>query len=178
MLRMMVMSKTFRRTTGASDEVMTKDPNNILLQHYPVRRLEAEAIRDAMLVASGRFDPTMYGEDIPIYLNEFMEGRGRPATSGPLDGEGRRSLYISTRRNFLPPFMLVFDMPIPFTTFGKRNTSNVPAQSLTLLNDPFVWDQAEHWARELITLKELDVEQRIKQIYLSGFKADCPKRLS
>ncbi len=169
MLRMMVLSKTFRMSTTPSDKVQTVDPDNIYLQHYPVRRLEAEAIRDAMLVTSGRFDPTMFGEDIPIYLTEFMEGRGRPQESGPLDGAGRRSIYTSIRRNFLPPFMLVFDMPIPFTTFGKRNSSNVPAQSLTLLNDPFVWDQADHWAGKLITLKELGMEQKISQVYLRAF---------
>ncbi len=125
-----------------------------------------------MLVSSGRFDPTMYGEDIPIHLTEFMEGRGRPQASGPLDGDGRRSIYLSIRRNFLQPFMLVFDMPIPFTTFGKRNTSNVPAQSLTLLNDPFVLDQAEHWAQEIVTLKELDVEQKVRHIYLKGLSRE------
>ncbi len=165
MLRAMVLSKTFRRSTVASEDAQRSDPDNIYLQHYPVRRLEAEAIRDAMLVASGRFDPTMFGEDIPVHLTEFMEGRGRPGASGPLDGAGRRSIYQSIRRNFLQPFMLVFDMPIPFTTFGKRNASNVPAQSLTLLNDPFVLDQAEHWARELIALKELDARQKIVHIY-------------
>ena len=176
MLKSMLLSKTFRRTTIASEESLNKDPENIYLQHYPVRRLEAEAIRDAMLVTSGRFDPTMYGEDIPIHLTEFMEGRGRPLNSGPLDGDGRRSIYISIRRNFLPPFMLVFDMPIPFTTFGKRNTSNVPAQSLTLLNDPFVSDQAAHWAQQLITLKELGIEQKIVHIYKKAL-ARSPSQL-
>ncbi|MFK7848665.1 MAG: PSD1 and planctomycete cytochrome C domain-containing protein [Rhodothermales bacterium] len=174
MLRQMVLTKTFRRATVASSEAGERDPENIYLQHYPIRRLEAEAIRDAMLVTSGRFNPTMYGEDVPIHLTKFMEGRGRPAEVGPLDGDGRRSIYVSVRRNFLQPFMLVFDMPIPFTTFGKRNTSNVPAQSLTLLNDPFVLDQAEHWAQELISLKELGMEQKIAHIYLKAF-ARAPK---
>lgn len=169
MLREMVLSRAFQRSTVASEKAGEMDPQNIYLQHYPVRRLEAEAIRDAILVTSGRFDPTMYGDDIPIHLTEFMEGRGRPRASGPLDGDGRRSIYLSIRRNFLSPFMLVFDMPIPFTTFGKRNTSNVPAQSLTLLNDPFVVDQAEHWARELVTLKELGIEQKVEHIYWKGF---------
>ncbi len=168
MIRAMVLSKTFRRSTVASEDALRTDPDNIYLQHYPVRRLEAEAIRDAMLMSSGRFDPTMFGNDIPVHLTEFMEGRGRPGVSGPLDGDGRRSIYLSIRRNFLQPFMLVFDMPIPFTTFGKRNASNVPAQSLTLLNDPFVLDQAEHWAHELIALKELDAQHKIAHIYKKG----------
>lgn len=165
MIREMVLSQSFRRSTTPSADSEHQDPENILLQHYPIRRLEAEAIRDAMLATSGRLEPQLYGESIPVHLSEFMKGRGRPAQSGPLDGDGRRTIYLSVRRNFLSPMMLVFDMPIPFTTFGRRNTSNVPAQSLTLLNDPFVQQQAEYWARQLISLKELDPSQKIEQIY-------------
>lgn len=169
LIRDMVLSQAFQRRVEASEESLERDPQNLLLQHYPTRRLEAEAIRDAMLSVSGRLNTTMYGEAIPVYLSPFMTGRGRPRESGPLDGDGRRSIYISLRRNFLPPMMLAFDMPIPFTTFGKRNTSTVPAQSLTLLNDPFVENQAEHWAKELISLKELDARERIEVMYNTAF---------
>ena len=172
MIREMVLSQAFQRTVDASEESKAKDPENLLLQHYPTRRLEAEAIRDAMLSVSGRLNTTMYGEGVPVYLSPFMTGRGRPGESGPLDGDGRRSIYISLRRNFLPPMMLTFDMPIPFTTFGRRNTSTVPAQSLTLLNDPFVTDQAEHWARELIAFKELGAAERIQIMYQTAFSRD------
>lgn len=172
-VREMVLSQAFQRTAVASEESHTKDPENLLLQHYPTRRLEAEAIRDAMLSVSGRLNTTMYGKGVPVYLSPFMTGRGRPRESGPLDGNGRRSIYISLRRNFLPPMMVAFDMPIPFTTFGKRNTSTVPAQSLTLLNDPFVENQAEHWARELVSLKELDARQRIEVMYKTAFSRDA-----
>ena len=79
-----------------------------------MRRLEGEAIRDAMLTVSGRLDPRMYGPSVPVHLTAFQDGRGRPA-SGPLDGDGRRSLYLSVRRNFLSPFLLAFDTPIPFS---------------------------------------------------------------
>lgn len=164
-IREMVLSQSFRRSTSASTASESQDPENMLLQHYPIRRLEAEAIRDAILTTSGRLEPQLYGQSIPVYLSEFMKGRGRPAQSGPLDGDGRRTIYLSVRRNFLSPMLLVFDMPIPFTTFGRRNTSNVPAQSLTLLNDPFVQQQAAHWAQELISLKELDTLQKIEQMY-------------
>ena len=173
LIREMVLSEAFQRTTAPSDAALHKDPEGVFLQHYPVRRLEAEAIRDAMLSASGTLDPRLYGESVPIYLSEFMKGRGRPQSSGPLDGHGRRSIYVSVRRNFLSPFMLVFDMPIPFTTFGKRNTSNVPAQSLTLLNDPFVQQQAESWARELVALKELSVEEKIRHMYITAFSREA-----
>ena len=173
LIREMVLSQAFQRVSSGSEKAMSMDPENLLLQHYSTRRLEAEAIRDAMLFVSGRFNPEMYGEGVPIYLSEFMKGRGRPAQSGPLDGDGRRSIYISVRRNFLSPMMLVFDMPIPFTTFGRRNTSSVPAQSLTLLNDPFVSQQAEVWARHVVLLKELDATHRIRHMYREAFAREA-----
>ena len=168
MLREILLSDAFRRSTTAPAQQADRDPENLLLANYPVRRLEAEAIRDGILTVSGRMDPTLFGPPVPIHLTEFMQGRGRPAESGPLDGEGRRSIYISVRRNFLSPMMLAFDKPIPFSTFGARNTSNVPAQSLTLLNDPFVAQQALEWARALIKTPHVDVDARVTDIYLKG----------
>jgi len=111
--------------------------------------LEGEAIRDALLALSGRLDVKMYGPPVPVFLNEFMDGRGRPASSGPLDGDGRRSVYLEVRRNFLAPMMRAFDAPVPFTTVGRRSVSNVPAQSLIMMNDPFVQEQAARWAERL-----------------------------
>ncbi|MDZ4699743.1 MAG: PSD1 and planctomycete cytochrome C domain-containing protein [Rhodothermales bacterium] len=173
MVRLLVNSEAFQRSTAPVDEAIEQDPQNRLWHSYPVRRLEAEAIRDAMLSVSGRLDPTMYGEPVPVYLSDFMTGRGRPGDSGPLDGDGRRSIYLSLRRNFLSPFMLVFDMPIPFSTFGSRNTSNVPAQSLALLNDPFVAQQAEVWGRRIVALKELDAPSRIRLMYTSALSREA-----
>ena len=74
----------------------------------------------------------MYGPSVPVHLTAFMDGRGRPGHSGPLDGDGRRSLYLAVRRNFLNPMFLAFDSPVPFSCMGRRNVSNVPAQALIL----------------------------------------------
>jgi hypothetical protein len=128
--------------------------------------LEGEAIRDEMLAVSGRLNPKIGGPSIPVNLTAFMDGRGRPGRSGPVDGEGRRSLYIAIRRNFLQPMMLTFDVPIPFNTMGRRNVSNVPAQSLILMNDPFVVEQAKTWATHL---PPADARSRITQMYLAAF---------
>ena len=117
------------------------DPDNRLLHRMPVRRLEAEAIRDAMLAVSGRLVEQPFGPGVPTYLSPYMEGRGRPSTSGPLDGGGRRSVYQAVRRNFLSPMLQAFDLPTPASTMGRRHVTNVPAQALTLLNDPFVIEQ-------------------------------------
>ncbi len=145
------------------------DPENILLHHASVRRLQGEVIRDSILAVSGRLDEKAFGPSVPVNLSAFMQGRGRPA-DGPLDGNGRRSLYISIRRNFLSPMMLAFDSPIPFSTMGRRNVSNVPAQALILLNDPFVVGQARLWAEKV--LKELPAatpNERIENLYQTAF---------
>lgn len=168
MIKLMVMSQTFQRTTEPSPASLVADPENTLLQHYPVRRLNAESIRDAILAVSGKLDTTMYGPPVPIYLTEFLSGRGRPRHSGPLDGNGRRSVYQAINRNFLSPMMLAFDMPVPFSTFGRRNVSNVPSQSLTLLNDPFVAGQAEFWASSLVS-NPGDFSSRVKHVYLTAY---------
>ena len=128
------------------EEAERIDPENIYLHRMNVRRLEAEAIRDGLLAVSGRLVETMYGPSVPTHLTRFMDGRGRPGRSGPLDGDGRRSIYLNVRRNFLNPMFLAFDTPVPFSTMGRRNVSNVPAQALTLMNDPMAILQARRWA--------------------------------
>ena len=131
--------------------------------------LEAEAIRDGILVTSENLNDSLYGPPVATYLTDFMQGRGRPSASGPLDGHGRRSIYLEVRRNFLEPMMTTFDRPIPFSTFGKRDVTNVPSQSLIIMNDPFVALQAETMAQKLLAEKELTFEQQISWIYMRAF---------
>jgi len=169
MIKYMVMSNTFRREVEASTQISLLDPQNTWLTHYPVRRLEAEAIRDALLAAAGNLKLDMYGKPIPTYLNSFMNGRGRPA-SGKIDGEGRRSIYQSVSRNFISPFMSTFDFPNPFTTFGNRNTTNVPAQSLILMNNQFVKQQAGVMAKSILKTKaKKSFEEKVNYAYQKAF---------
>ena len=134
----------------------------------PVRRLEAEAIRDAVLSVSGRLNESMYGPSVFLNLTEYMEGRGRPQ-SGPLDGDGRRSVYLGVRRNFLSPLFLAFDYPIPFNTIGRRTVSNVPAQALALMNNPFILQQAELWAKQVLSEPATSQTERISKLYEAAF---------
>lgn len=143
------------------------DPGNLLLHRMRLRRLEGEAIRDAMLCVSGRIDERFYGPSVLVHLTAFQQGRGRPV-SGPIDGDGRRSLYLAVRRNFLSPFLLAFDTPSPFSTVGRRTVSNVPAQSLILLNDPFVHQQAQLWAKRALD-QGGSARERIVRMYESAF---------
>lgn len=169
LLRAIALSNTYQQSSApAAAKVEESDPDNLLWRRTNVRRLQGEAIRDAMLAVSGRLDPTLYGPAVPVHLTEFMQGRGRPG-SGPLDGAGRRSLYLSVRRNFLSPMMLTFDTPIPFSTVGRRNVSNVPAQALMLMNDKFVIEQAKLWAKNALAVKDQSPEQRIAALYERAF---------
>ncbi|HBV64887.1 MAG TPA: hypothetical protein DEF45_17905 [Rhodopirellula sp.] len=165
LMKQMVLSSTYRQrnvaNTGISEKLIASvDPSNDLLHRMRVRRLSGEAIRDAVLVASGRFDPKPFGPSVATHRTPFMTGRGARA-SGPLDGNGRRSVYLSVYRNFLNPFMLTFDMPSPFGPQGRRSNSNVPAQALTLMNDPFVVGQAKVIADKILAVPGQDKEQKI-----------------
>jgi hypothetical protein len=168
--RLMVLSSTYQMASTITDaKAVQADAQNKLLHRMPIRRLEAEAIRDAILTVSGRLDPKPFGPGVLPFLTAHMAGRGRPDRSGPLDGDGRRSIYINVRRNFLTPMFLAFDYPIPFTSIGKRTASNVPAQALILLNNPFVTQQAELWSRKALAEPNLTPEQRIRKLYITAF---------
>ncbi len=163
-IRKMVSSQTYRQSSVAKQNndpelIARVDPTNELLHRMRVRRLPAESIRDAILATSGRLDKSQFGGSVPTHRTAFMTGRGARG-SGPLDGAGRRTIYLSVYRNFLNPFLLTFDMPNPFGAKGDRSNSNVPAQALTLMNDPFVIQQAKLWSEKLVST-HAEPQQRI-----------------
>lgn len=174
-----VLSSTYAQATieNPDNDAATlgkADPLNLLLHRMPVRRLEAEEIRDAILTISGSVDFSLYGAPIPTHLTDFMSGRGA-RKSGPLDGERRRTIYGAVYRNFLSPFLLTFDMPNPFGPKGNRGVSNVPAQSLALMNDPFVLDQAQGWAKRLTSETGVSTEERIHLMVEAATGASPPE---
>lgn len=165
--REIVLSSTYRASSAPSEKAKASDPSNRLLSHFPVRRLEAEAIRDSLLAVSGALDPSIGGPGVPPHISEYQDGRGKPA-SGPLDGLGRRSVYLQVRRNFLPPLFLAFDYPLPISTEGRRGVSAVASQALLMLNNEFVNGQARLWAER--TLQEHEgTQERITDMYLRAY---------
>lgn len=150
LIRELVLSQTYAMDSQQPEKRNEeRDPLNRFWHRSHQKVLKAEAIRDGILMVSGRLDRQQGGVAVPIHLTDFLAGRGRPGTSGPVDGEGRRTIYLSVRRNFLDPFLTVFDFPIPATTVGKRDRSNVPAQALALMNSAFVQEQAQFWGARL-----------------------------
>ncbi|MFO0880578.1 MAG: PSD1 and planctomycete cytochrome C domain-containing protein [Gemmataceae bacterium] len=148
LVRALVLTSAWRQGQAVDPRALAVEPRNRLVHHMPLRRLEAEALRDAMLTASGRLDPQLGGPTLnPYRVKEDPEKR---LFSGPLDGLGRRSLYTRITIMEPPRFLATFNQPTPKIPTGRRDVTTTPAQSLTLLNDPFVQDQATHWARGLI----------------------------
>jgi len=168
LIRTIVLSSTYQQS---SSDIQHSEFNiqNFLFARQNTRRLEAEIIRDHILSVANQLDLTMGGPSIKIHLTPFMDGRGKPSASGPLDGAGRRSIYLEVRRNFLSPMLLAFDTPTPFNTMGRRSVSNVPAQALILMNDPFVHQEAANWAQHILSNKSLTPNQRITQMYLTAY---------
>ena len=162
LIREVVLSRAYRAAPDAGEVPIGA------WHALPVRRVDAESIRDAMLVASGRLDAAQGGPSVPVHLTEHMQGRGRPGVNGPVDGAGRRSVYLAVRRNFLDPFLQAFDQPPPSTTCGRRHSSNVPAQALAFLNSELVHAFARHWGERLAKDARPD-EARVESMWYAAF---------
>jgi len=127
--RLMMSSAAYQRATTFDDAKARLDPDNLLRWRQAPRRLEAEAIRDAMLAVSGTLDPTPFG---PGTLDEGMR---------------RRSLYFTVKRSHLVPTMTLFDAPDALGGLGQRAATTVAPQALALLNSPRVREYAAAFAR-------------------------------
>lgn len=152
MIRRIVSSEAWQRDVTSDDKTTNLDPENRLLARQNVRRLEAECIRDSMLFHAGQLELTT----------------GGPPVAGSLP---RRSVYVNVIRNNLDPFLRVFDFPEPFSTVGRRDNTNVPAQSLTLMNDPLVKRTADAFAKRAIEKSAADSDQeRVQWMMQQAFQ--------
>ena len=158
-----VYRQALRQPNGAPGE--TIDPQNLLLWRMNLKRLEAETIRDAILAASGRLDRSLGGT--PALLEFDASGLQTVAGEEP-DARHplRRSLYILARRNYPLNFLEAFDYPKITVNCTRRVNSVTPIQSLTLMNDPFLVEEAGHLARRVRDLAGESPEKRVRMAYL------------
>jgi hypothetical protein len=163
LIRRLLLSRTFRASAHPTEAAVIADPENLLWRHMPTRRLEAEAVRDAMLAVSGRLDPALFGPAIDP--PRAKEDEMKRLFSGPIDGNGRRSIYLRMTIMEPPKFLAAFNQPSPKIPTGRRDVTNVPAQALALLNDPFVAGQAEVWAKSLIAAEYKTVSERLSAMF-------------
>lgn len=163
LVRALVISRAFQSASAPTAEARERDPQNLLLSHYSARRVEAEVIRDSILAVSGRLDARLYGPSVHPF-REKTDPEKRLFT-GPLDGDGRRSIYLKFQLMEAPHFLSAFNLPGGKVTQGRRDTSNVPAQSLALLNDPFVLAMGDLWAGHLVADGNRAVAERVVAMF-------------
>ncbi len=172
LIQRLVTSRAWRQGSVPHPQAVAVDPENRLWHHHPLRRLEAEAIRDSMLAVSGRLDPRLFGPPIEPYRTAV--DTQKRLLQGPLDGEGRRSLYTEMTLMEPPRFLALFNQPLPRQTVGRRDVTNVPDQALALLNDPFVQEMARVWSQRVLQDGATRSEDRVGRM-LQGALARPPR---
>lgn len=168
-IREIVLSRTYQLASTHDATNFATDPQNSLVWRQNKRRLDAEAIRDAMLIASGQLDLKP-----PVGSAVAVAGDGPIGSTGGfvrinedsfLNATANyRSVYLPIARDLLPDALAVFDYSEASLVTGAREQTNVPAQALYLLNNDFVRAQAEHFAGRL-GAKSSDNNQRIARAY-------------
>jgi hypothetical protein len=146
MHRLIMTSEAYRMS---SQFTAAADPENRYLWRFPIQRLDAETVRDAIMAASGALDLTVGGPPVfphlqPEVLASMQDGIWNKEEDGPK--VWRRSVYVYRKRGLPLPMFEVFDLPDQNTSCGRRNVSTVPTQALTLFNDEFVLRQAKLFA--------------------------------
>ncbi len=149
--REILLSSVYRQSSAYREDVFKADPDNKLLGVFPHKRLEAEEIRDSLLLASGKLDETIGGPSVyapvPPNLvtgNSNLDGSPYWKVSKDTHDQYRRSLYIFTRRSVPYPLLETFDMATAQEVHSKRDVTTTPLQALTLFHSDvvFSWSQA------------------------------------
>ena len=163
-IKLMVMSDAYQRTSVCPPELRKLDPENRLLARQVSFRLPAELVRDNALSVSGLLSPKMYGPSVKPYQPSNYWYRlykdGKYVTSKGED-QYRRGVYTYWRRSFWHPSLRAFDAPAREECLAQRPRSNTPLQSLVLLNDPTYVEAARALATKMIHEIEGEDKQRI-----------------
>ena len=155
LVRLIVLSATYQQTTGRTPEALSLDPQNLWLSSFPGKRLQAESIWDHLHAAAGLLNRKAGGPPfVPKLSDEELLGiydlESRPDKKWPITpDQHRRGLYLLNRRSFRFPFFEAFDPPTNSTSCPIRQTTTVPAQALTLLNNSRVSELASSMADRL-----------------------------
>ncbi|MCB1232410.1 MAG: PSD1 domain-containing protein [Verrucomicrobiae bacterium] len=147
--RQILMSRTWRQASGRRAEAVAVDADNTFLWRMPVRRLEAETVRDAMLAVSGGLNGSLFGAPVPVSTDDgglFAVGGGKVSDGAP---ELRRSVYVQHRRTQPVAMLQAFDVPQMEPNCERRVSSTVATQALELMNGEFSQARANEFAKRV-----------------------------
>ncbi|MBY0230196.1 MAG: PSD1 and planctomycete cytochrome C domain-containing protein [Gemmataceae bacterium] len=164
MHRLMSRSAAYRQSSDAGEEKLLKDPEGEWLSRWPRRRLDAESIRDSLLMLGGKLDRSPGGPHPfpPMAKWDFTQHKPFKAVYET----DRRSVYLMTQRIQRHPFLALFDGADTNASTAKRGSSTTPLQALYLMNDPFALRMADGFAARLMAERE---EDRIERAFLLAF---------
>ena len=168
--RMILLSKTYQQQSLRRPELDQIDPENVLFGRANLRRLEAEAIRDALLHVSGQLDETLGGPASPV----SADSEGKAVIGG---NKNRRSTFVEVQRRLPSNMLATFDQPEMVPNCDQRRNTTVATQALWFLNDQEVIGFSETLARSLMAESDTD-GQRLSRLYLRLFsKPATPEEL-
>ena len=160
MQRLMMTSRTYRQSSQLTAERLTHDPENAWFSRMPLRRMEAEVLRDTMLVVAGRLDEAQFGPPDPVAVRE--DGL---ITSVGSERGWRRSIYVQQRRKEMPTVLDAFDFPQQNPNCVQRRESTVTPQALYLINNATVYELATGFAERVIQETGDQPAQQIQHMY-------------
>jgi hypothetical protein len=165
--RLIMTSSTYRMSSAADAEALAADPTNDLFWRFDMRRLSAEEIHDSILVATGQFNPKMYGPSFyPRLSREVLATQSRPGEGwgrSSRNEASRRSVYMFIKRSLLPPFHTAFDFPDVDSSCEARFVTVQPGQTLAMLNGQFTNEAAVKLADRVITEVGEDRQRQIER---------------
>jgi len=159
--RRIVTSASYRQSAAPRASALARDRDNRLWWRWPVRRLEAEVVRDALLAVAGQLDPQPHGQYVPTKQTAI----GEVIADEEAPGAWRRSVYLQQRRSQTLSFMKVFDAPSIATVCTTRPSSTVPLQALALLNSDFALARAEAFAGRLLLEAGGSPQETVRQAF-------------
>ncbi len=158
--RMIMTSTTYRQSSLVTDQHAQLDPENKWLARMPLRRLDAEEVRDSLLAVAGELNLRQFGRPDPV----DVRGDGLVTSVAGENGR-RRSIYLRQRRKEMPTVLETFDLPQMNPNCVSRTNSTVAQQALYLLNDSLVRELSAHFARRA-GRETLDPSGQVEQVYL------------
>jgi len=175
--KLILLSETYRQSSRhpKQDEYAKRDAANRLWWRAERRRLDAETLRDSLLMAGGqlKLEPIGGPSFLPVIAPDALEGLSTKTAAwkpSPPDQQGRRSVYIFAKRGLLPPLLTTFDFPDTTLPSCRRDETTVPTQSLALMNNPFVHEQSTALAKRIGT--KLKPEDRVASAWRLVFGRD------